>query len=143
MEIDRGTGEVTVLRHISCDDAGTIINPLIFDGQVHGGVASGIAHTLMEEFVYDDDGNPLTGNFMDYAFMSAAEFPSFERIPMETPTDRNPLGAKGIGEAGTIGAGPAVHNAVVDALSHLGIRHIEMPTTAARVWKAMSVAEAN
>ena len=97
----------------------------------------------MEEFVYDDDGNPLTGNFMDYAFMSAAEFPSFERIPMETPTDRNPLGAKGIGEAGTIGAGPAVHNAVVDALSHLGIRHIEMPTTAARVWKAMSAAEAN
>lgn len=143
VEIDRDTGEVSVLRHISCDDAGTIINPLIFDGQVHGGVASGIAHTLMEEFVYDDDGNPLTSNFMDYAFMSAAEFPSFERTALETPTDRNPLGAKGIGEAGTIGAGPAVHNAVVDALSHLGIRHIEMPTTPQRVWNAMSAAEVN
>ncbi len=138
VEIDRDTGEVTVLRHIACDDAGTIVNPLIFDGQVHGGVASGIAHTLMEEFVYDDEGNPLTGNFMDYAFTSAAEVPSFERIAMETPTNRNPLGAKGIGEAGTIGAGPAVHNAVVDALSHLGVRHVEMPTTPARVWNAMN-----
>jgi carbon-monoxide dehydrogenase large subunit len=138
VEIDRETGEVTVLRHISCDDAGTIVNPLIFDGQVHGGVASGIAHTLMEEFIYDDEGNPLTGNFMDYAFTSAAEVPSFERIAMETPTDRNPLGAKGIGEAGTIGAGPAVHNAVVDALSHLGVRHVEMPTTPQRVWSAMN-----
>jgi len=138
VEIDRDTGQVTPIRHIACDDAGIIVNPLIFDGQVHGGAGSGIAHTLMEEFVYDEEGNPLTGNFMDYAFTSAAEMPDFVRIPMETPTDRNALGAKGIGEAGTIGAGPAVHNAVVDALAHLGVRHIEMPTTPQRVWRAMN-----
>ncbi len=135
VEVDRDTGEVTPLRHVSCDDAGVIVNPMIVEGQVHGGVASGIAHALGEVFVYDDEGNPLTGNFMDYAIASAAELPSFERIPMETPTDRNPLGVKGIGESGTIGATPAVQNAVVDALSHLGVRHIELPCTAERVWR--------
>lgn len=140
VEVDRDTGEMTVLRHVACDDAGTIVNPMIVDGQVHGGVAAGIGHTFLEAFVYDDDGNPLTANLMDYAMASAAELPSFERIVMETPTDRNPLGAKGIGESGTIGAGPAVHNAVVDALSHLGVRHIDMPLTPQRVWKAIHTA---
>ena len=135
VEVDRDTGEVTPLRHVTCDDAGVIVNPMIVEGQVHGGVASGIAHALGEVFVYDDDGNPLTGNFMDYAIASAAELPSFERIPMETPTDRNPLGVKGIGESGTIGATPAVQNAVIDALSHLGVRHIELPCTSERVWR--------
>ncbi len=138
VEVDRDTGQVTPIRHVSCDDAGVIVNPMIVDGQVHGGVASGITHALMEEFSYDEDGNPQTGNFMDYAFPSAAELPSFERIPMETGTDRNPLGVKGIGEAGTIGATPAVQNAVVDALSHLGVRHVEIPCTPQRVWRHLS-----
>ncbi len=137
VEIDRDTGEVTVLRHVACDDAGTMVNPLLVEGQVHGGVASGIAQALMEEFAYDESGNPVTANFMDYALVSAAELPSFERIPQETPTPRNPLGAKGIGESGTIGATPAVQNAVVDALAHLGVRHVDIPTTPERVWRAM------
>ena len=137
VEVDSDTGQVTPLRHVTCDDAGVIVNPMIVEGQVHGGVASGIAHALGEVFVYDEDGNPLTGNFMDYAIASAAELPSFERIPLETPTDRNPLGAKGIGESGTIGATPAVQNAVVDALSHLGVRHVELPCTPERVWRCL------
>ena len=110
---------------------------MIVDGQVHGGIASGIAQAIMEEFAYDDDGNPLTANFMDYAIVSAAELPSFERIEQETPTYRNPLGAKGVGESGTIGATPSVQNAVVDALSHLGVRHVDIPCTPQRVWRAM------
>ena len=138
VEVDRDTGEVTILRHVACDDAGTLVNPMIVDGQVHGGVASGIAQALMEEFIYDEDGNPKTANFMDYGLISAAELPSFERIEQETPTPRNPLGAKGIGESGTIGATPAVQNAVVDALSHLGVRHIDIPTTPERVWRTIS-----
>ncbi len=142
VEVDRQTGEVTILRHLACDDAGTIVNPAIVDGQVHGGVVAGIAHTFLESVEYDDYGNPLTTNFMDYAIPSAAELPNIERIEMQTPTDRNPLGAKGIGEAGTIGAGPAVHNAVVDAVSHLGIRHIDMPLGPRRIWQAMRNAEA-
>ena len=140
VEVDRDTGRVTVLRHIACDDAGTMVNPLLVEGQVHGGVASGIAQALMEEFSYDADGNPITANFMDYALVSAAELPFFERIPQETPTPRNPLGAKGIGESGTIGATPAVQNAVVDALAHLGVRHVDIPTTPERVWRIMNEA---
>ncbi len=137
VEVDTETGEVRVKRHIACDDAGVMVNPLLVAGQVHGGLAQGIAQALIEEFVYDEDGNPITANFMDYGIISAAELPSFERIPMETPTPLNPLGAKGVGEAGTIGSTPAVQNAVVDALSHLGVTHIEMPTTAERVWRAI------
>ncbi len=138
VEVDRETGAVTAVDHFCCDDAGTIVNPLIVDGQVHGGVASGIAHALFEEFSYDADGNPRTATFMDYGLASAAELPNFTRIPMETATPRNPIGAKGIGESGTIGATPAVQNAVVDALAHLDVRHIEIPTTAQRVWEAMN-----
>ena len=137
VEVDADTGQVTILRHIACDDAGTIVNPMIVDGQVHGGVASGIAQALMEEFSYDENGNPLTSTFMNYSIISATELPMFERVPMETPTPMNPLGAKGIGESGTIGATPAVQNAVVDALSHLGIRHVDIPVTAERVWRAI------
>ncbi len=140
VEVDRETGAVTILRHIACDDAGTMVNPLLVEGQVHGGVASGIAQALMEEFVYDDEGNPLTSTFMDYGLVSAAELPSFERLAQETPTPRNPLGAKGIGESGTIGATPAVQNAVVDALAHLGVRHVDIPATSERVWRAIAVA---
>lgn len=138
VEVDRVTGRVTPIKHVTCDDAGTMVNPLIVEGQVHGGVASGILHALMEEFVYDADGNPLTANLMDYALGSAAEVPPIERIAQETPTDRNPLGAKGIGESGTIGATPAVQNAVVDALSHLGVRHVDIPLTPERVWRTMN-----
>lgn len=137
VDVDRDTGQVTPRRHICCDDAGRLVNPLIVDGQVHGGIASGIAQATMEEFAYDADGNPLTANFMDYAITSAAEMPNFERIEQETPTDRNPIGAKGVGESGTIGATPAVQNAVVDALSHLGVRHVEIPCTPQRVWQAI------
>jgi carbon-monoxide dehydrogenase large subunit len=137
VEIDRETGAVTMLRHVACDDAGTIINPVLFDGQVHGGVASGISQALYEDVRYDDDGNPLTTNFLDYCFPSAAEFPSFERVAQETPSPLNPLGAKGVGEAGTIGATPAVQNAVVDALSHLGVTHLDMPCTPERIWEAL------
>ena len=137
VEVDTETGSVAIRRHIACDDAGTILNPLIVDGQVHGGVAQGIAQALLEEVLFDNEGNPITSNLADYACISAAELPFFERIPLETPTHRNPLGAKGIGEAGTIGATPAVHNAVIDAVRHLGVCHIDMPCTAQRVWNAL------
>lgn len=140
VEVDIETGAVGVMRHIACDDAGTIINPLIVDGQVHGGIAQGVAQALLEVVAYDPDGNPITSNLADYGIISAAELPSFERVPMETPTPRNPLGAKGIGEAGTIGATPAVHNAVIDAVSHLGVTHIDMPCTSINVWNAIQSA---
>ncbi len=140
VEVDTDTGAVAVVRHVACDDAGTIINPLLVDGQVHGGLAQGIAQALLEVVAYDPDGNPITSNLADYGMISAAELPSFERVPMETPTPRNPLGAKGIGEAGTIGATPAVHNAVIDAVSHLGITHIDMPCTSFNVWSAIQAA---
>jgi len=141
VEVDLDTGGVTVLRHVCVDDCGTLVNPLIADGQVHGGVASGIAQALIEEIVYDDEGTPLTSNFADYGIISPTELPSFERSPMVTPTPLNPLGAKGIGESGSIGSTPAVQNAVVDAVAHLGIRHIDMPLTSKRVWHAISQAE--
>ena len=137
VDVDVETGKVTYLRHISVDDAGTILNPLIAEGQIHGGIAQGAAQALLEEFAYDEQGNPLTGNFADYAFPSAAELPSYETRFTETPTPRNPLGAKGIGESGTIGSTPAVQNAVVDALTHLGVVHVDMPTTPMRVWQAI------
>jgi carbon-monoxide dehydrogenase large subunit len=117
-----------------------VLNPLILDGQIHGGVAQGAAQALLEEVAYDQDGNPITSNLADYGFISAAELPSFEVVHMETPTPRNPLGAKGIGESGTIGSTPAVQSAVVDAVSHLGVRHIDMPATSERVWQAINAA---
>ncbi len=142
VEVDRHTGDVELVRLVACDDAGTILNPLLAAGQVHGGLAQGAAQALYEEFVYDDDGNPLTGNFADYPIISAAELPFFDRVVLETPTHINPLGAKGIGEAGTVGSTPAVQNAVIDAVAHLGIRHIDMPLTPQRVWQAITDATA-
>jgi carbon-monoxide dehydrogenase large subunit len=139
-EVDTETGHVRLERVIAVDDAGRLMNPLIAEGQVHGGLAQGVAQALMEEMCYDDQGNPITSNLADYAFVSAVELPSFETHPMETPTPLNPLGAKGIGESGTIGSTPAVQNAVVDAVSHLGVRHIDMPTTPIRVWSAIKEA---
>jgi carbon-monoxide dehydrogenase large subunit len=137
VEVDTETGAVEHLRHVAVDDCGRILNPLLVAGQQHGGIAQGVAQALYEGIVYDDDGNPLTANLMDYAMPSAAEMPSFEASNTETPTPLNPLGAKGIGESGTIGSTPAVQNAVIDALSHLGVRHIDMPLTAERVWRAI------
>jgi carbon-monoxide dehydrogenase large subunit len=137
VEVDTETGAVQQLRHVAVDDAGTIISPVVADGQVHGGVATGIAQALFEEVIYDESGNPVTGSFVGYAFPSAAEMPSFERVEMVTPTPMNPLGAKGIGESGTIGATPAVHNAVVDALAPYGVRDIDMPANGERVWRAI------
>ena len=138
VEVDTETGKVTHLRQIACDDAGTVLNPLLLEGQIHGGIAQGSAQALLEEFVYDADGNPKTGNLAEYAFISAVEAPQIELVAMATPTPRNPLGAKGVGESGTIGSTPAVQSAVVDAVAHLGVRHIDMPTTPERVWLAIN-----
>jgi len=137
VEVDTETGQVTVRRHIAVDDCGRILNPLLVRGQQHGGIAQGVAQALFEWVQYDDDGNPLTTNLIDYTVPSASEFPSFEASNTETDSPLNPLGAKGIGESGTIGSTPAVQNAVVDALSHLGVRHIDMPCTPERVWRAI------
>ena len=140
VEVDTDTGQVKLIRHVACDDAGRVLNPMLLEGQIHGGIGQGAAQALMEEVRYDGDGNPITGNLADYAFISAAELPSFEIVHMETPTFLNPLGAKGVGESGTIGSTPAVQSAVVDALSHLGVRHIDMPATPERVWRAIAAA---
>ena len=137
VEVDTDTGTVTHLRQIACDDAGRVVNPMLLDGQIHGGIAQGTAQALLEEVRYDEDGNPVTSNLADYGMISATELPSFEVIHMETPTFVNPLGVKGIGESGTIGSTPAVQSAVIDALSHLGIRHIDMPATSEKVWRAI------
>ncbi|MHA6785595.1 xanthine dehydrogenase family protein molybdopterin-binding subunit [Pseudonocardia saturnea] len=140
VEVDVESGKAVVDRIFTVDDAGPVLNPLLCEGQRHGGIAQGISQALLEEVVYDADGNPLTATFADYAFPSAAELPSFTLLDMATPTHLNPMGVKGIGEAGTIGATPAVQSAVVDAVSHLGVRHIDMPTSPLRVWEAINAA---
>lgn len=139
-EVDTETGRATLVRHLAVDDAGTVINPLLVEGQQHGGIASGVGQALFEEVRYDGDGNPITSNLADYALPSAAEMPSFDVRSTETPSPNNILGAKGIGEAATIGSTPAIQNAVIDAVSHLGVRHIDMPCTAERVWAAIAAA---
>lgn len=142
VEVDVETGRVELLRLVAVDDAGTIINPLVAEGQVHGGVATGVAQALYEHYVYDEDGTPLTNTFVGYAFPSAADMPSWEFATMETPTPLNPLGAKGIGESGTMGATPAVQSAVVDALAPYGVRHVDMPVNGENVWRALQEAKA-
>jgi carbon-monoxide dehydrogenase large subunit len=137
VEVDTETGKTVLRRVVTVDDAGTVINPLIAEGQRHGGIAQGAAQAFLEEVIYDAEGNPLTATFADYPFLTATEVPSFELADMETPTSYNPLGAKGIGEAGTIGSTPAVQNAIVDAVAHLGVRHIDMPASPQRVWQAL------
>jgi aerobic carbon-monoxide dehydrogenase large subunit len=138
VEVDQDTGATELVRLVAVDDAGVILNPMLAEGQVHGGLAQGAAQALFEEVRYDDDGNPLTATFADYSVISAAELPMFERVAMETPTPLNALGAKGIGESGTIGSTPAVHNAVIDALAHLGVRHLDMPVTPEKIWRALN-----
>ena len=141
VEVDTETGEVRLERLVAVDDAGTILTPVLAEGQRHGGLAQGAAQALLEEVLYDEDGNPVTSNLADYAMISADVLPSFELIAMETPTPNNALGAKGIGESGTIGSTPAVQSAVVDALGHLGIRHVDMPASPQRVWNAIKEAQ--
>ena len=140
VDVDTETGMVRLQRMITCDDAGRILNPMLVEGQRHGGIAQGVAQALYEWVRYDDDGNPQTANLADYTMISAAELPSFELVSMETATPLNPLGAKGIGESGTIGSTPAVQSAVCDALSPLGVRHVDMPCTPERVWDAIAAA---
>jgi carbon-monoxide dehydrogenase large subunit len=142
VEVDTETGKAALVRHVTVDDAGRILNPVLAEGQRHGGIAQGVAQALLEEVRYDPDGNPLTSTLVDYAAITATELPSFELVASETPTPINPLGAKGIGEAGTIGSTPAVLNAVIDAVSHLGVRHIDMPATPEKVWAAINEARA-
>ena len=137
VDVDTETGAVVLKRIVAVDDAGRIINPLVAEGQVHGGVAAGIAQALYEEMTYDDDGNPQNATLVTYGIPAASELPSIEVVGMETPTPINPLGVKGIGESGTIGATPAVHNAVIDALSPFGVRHIDMPVNGETVWLAI------
>jgi aerobic carbon-monoxide dehydrogenase large subunit len=142
VEVDTETGKVTLVRHVTVDDAGRVLNPVLAEGQRHGGIAQGVAQALLEEVLYDADGNPLTSTLADYPAITATELPSFELLEMETLTTVNPLGVKGIGEAGTIGATPAALSAVVDAVAHLGVWHIDMPATPLRVWTALQEARA-
>jgi CO/xanthine dehydrogenase Mo-binding subunit len=142
VEVDVETGRVELERLVAVDDAGTLINPLVAEGQVHGGVATGVAQALYEDFVYDSDGNPLTATFVGYGFPSAADLPSWEAVEMETPTPANALGVKGIGESGTIGSTPAVWNAVLDALAPYGVRHVDLPCNGENVWQALREAKA-
>ena len=135
LEVDRDTGEPSLLRLVAVDDAGNLINPLIVEGQVHGGLAQGIGQALIEEVVYGGDGQPLTGSLMDYALPRASDFPRFELHATVTPTPLNPLGAKGIGEAGTIGSTPCVVSAAVDALSEFGVRHVDMLLRPEKLWR--------
>jgi carbon-monoxide dehydrogenase large subunit len=133
-EVDRDTGAIELKRYVAVDDCGKIINPLIVDGQVHGGVVQGLGQALWEQAVYDDTGQLVTGELMDYALPKASNIPWIESSHTETPSPVNPLGVKGVGEAGTIGCSPAVVNSVVDALSGLGVRHIDMPLTPEKIW---------
>jgi carbon-monoxide dehydrogenase large subunit len=137
VDIDRGTGMVKIRRFLAVDDCGNIINPMIVDGQIHGGLTQGMAPALLEEMSYDESGNNLAGSFMDYLLPTAMETPSWETDKTVTPCPHHPLGAKGVGESATVGAPPAIANAVVDALSHLGVRHIDIPITPEKVWRIL------
>jgi carbon-monoxide dehydrogenase large subunit len=136
VEVDTETGDTRLVRYVAVDDVGNPVNPQIIDGQVHGGVTQGIAAALYEEGVYDEEGNLQTTTMTTYLVPSAAEVPSYELDRTETTAD-NPLGVKGVGETGTIASAPAVINAVVDALSHLGVTDVQMPATPERVWRAI------
>ena len=140
VEVDTDTGKVDLRRFVAVDDCGTVINHALVEGQVHGGVVQGIGQALFEEIVYDRDGNLLSTNFSDYTIPSAADLPDIEALLVETPSPRNVLGAKGVGESGPIGALPAVLNAIVDALTPLGVDFVAMPATPERVWRAIQAA---
>jgi carbon-monoxide dehydrogenase large subunit len=137
VEIDAETGDVTLKKYFAIDDCGNVINPLLVEGQVHGGIVQSIGQALLEEAVYDEQGQLITGELMDYAIPRATDIPWMDTDRTVTPSPVNPLGVKGVGEAGTIGATPALCNAVVDALSHLGVRHIDMPLKRERIWQIL------
>jgi carbon-monoxide dehydrogenase large subunit len=139
-EVDIETGEVRIRRYIAVDDCGRIINPAVVEGQVHGGIAQGVGQALMEGAAYDENGQILTASFMDYLIPTSTDLPTLELDRTETPTPVNPLGAKGAGEAGTMGAPAAVVNAVVDALAPLGVSHIDMPLRPEQVWRVIQQA---
>jgi carbon-monoxide dehydrogenase large subunit len=141
VEVDAETGLVRPVRHVAVDDCGRILNPMLVDGQAHGGIGQGLAQGLYEEALYDEDANPLTASLMSYAMPGPPDVPPIEAAHTETDTPLNPLGAKGIGESATVGSTPAVQNAVIDALSHLGVRHVDMPCTPERVWRAIREAK--
>jgi carbon-monoxide dehydrogenase large subunit len=143
VEVDSETGDARLLRHVAVDDCGRVVNPMLVESQVHGGIAQGVGQALFEEVVFDRDGTPRSTSLADYGVPTAAELPMFETARTETPTPLNPLGAKGIGESGTIGSTPAVQNAVVDALSHLGVSHLDMPLGPEKVWRAIRDAARN
>jgi carbon-monoxide dehydrogenase large subunit len=141
VEVDTETGDARLVRYVAVDDVGRVVNPMIVEGQIHGGLAQGIATALFEEGRYDDEGNLMTSNMLTYLLPSPAELPSFELGRTETPSPENPLGVKGVGETGTIASAPAVVNAVVDALSHLGVKDVGLPTSPERVWRAIEAAK--
>jgi carbon-monoxide dehydrogenase large subunit len=137
LEIDRETGEPKLLKLVAVDDAGNLVNPLIVEGQIHGGLAQGVGQAMIEEVVYNEDGQLVTGSFMDYAMPRATDFPRFELNGTVTPTPVNPLGAKGVGEAGTLGSTPCVVAAAVDALSPFGVKHIDMMLRPEKLWRVI------
>jgi carbon-monoxide dehydrogenase large subunit len=141
-EVDTETGKVSIPKYVAVDDCGPVVNPQIVDGQLHGGIAQGIAQALYEEAVYDEDGNLTTSTMADYLIPGAPEIPSMTLDRTETPSPTNPMGVKGIGESGTIGSSPAVMNAVIDALGHIGVTHMDMPASPMRVWRAIQDADA-
>jgi carbon-monoxide dehydrogenase large subunit len=143
VEVDTETGAVLLQKYVAVDDCGNQINPLIVEGQIHGGIVQGVAQALFEEAVYDADGNLLTATLADYMVPSAAEFPSFVTDYTVTPSPSNPMGVKGVGEAGTIGSAPAVINAIVDALAPMGVTDIDMPASPQRVWETINTARGN
>jgi carbon-monoxide dehydrogenase large subunit len=138
VEIDRETGDVKFLRYVAVDDCGKVINPMLVEGQIQGGIAQSIGQALYEEVVYDEQGQLVTGSLMDYAVPRAHMIPRFELDRTETPTDVNPLGIKGVGEAGTIGATPAIVGAIVDALAPFGVRHLDMPIKPETIWRIVN-----
>jgi carbon-monoxide dehydrogenase large subunit len=137
VRVDPGTGEVKVLRFIAVDDCGVRINPMIVEGQIHGGLADGVGMALMQVIAYDENGNCLGGSFMDYLLPTSVECPSWELGTTVTPSPHHPIGAKGVGESATVGSPAAVVNAVLDAISPFGVRHADMPLTPANVWSAI------
>jgi carbon-monoxide dehydrogenase large subunit len=141
VEVDRDTGEVKIVKYVAVDDCGHQVNPLLVEGQVQGGIANSLGQALFERTVYDENGQLLTGEFMDYAIPRAKDIPEYQMDSTVTPSPSNPMGIKGVGEAGTIGATPAIANAVIDALSPLGIRHLDLPLTPEKVWRAMASAK--
>ena len=140
VEVDSDTGEVHILKYFAVDDCGRVLNHYLAEAQIHGGLAQGIGQALYEEVIYDQDGQLLSGTLMDYALPNAQQIPDFVTALVETPSPINPLGAKGVGEAGVTGSLPALMNAVVDALRQAGVKHFEMPGTPRRLWEALQAA---